>query len=64
MKLRVDPDLCTGHGRCYELAPEVYGEDERGHCRLLHREVPAGLEGKARLGERSCPEGAIFVEEN
>ena len=63
MKVRVDLEVCTGHGRCYELAPEVYGEDERGHCRVLHEQVPAGLEAKARLAERNCPEGAIFVDE-
>lgn len=63
MKVRVDPEVCHGHGRCYELAPEVYGEDERGHCKILREEVPPELEEKARLGERNCPEGAIFIEE-
>ena len=28
MKVRVDDGLCVGHGRCYELAPRVFGEDE------------------------------------
>ena len=28
---RVDAK-CVGHGRCYELAPDVFGDDERGHC--------------------------------
>jgi ferredoxin len=63
MKVRVDGDLCAGHGRCYELAPEVFGEDERGHCRVLCADVPAALSAKARLGERNCPEGAIFIDE-
>ena len=63
MKIRVDTETCVGHGRCYELAPEVYGEDERGHCRLLHDRVPPGLEQKARLGEANCPEGAISIDE-
>ena len=63
MKVRVDEDLCAGHGRCYELAPEVYGEDERGHCRVLHETIPPALVDKAKLGERNCPEGAIFIDE-
>jgi ferredoxin len=64
MKVRVDSDLCAGHGRCYELAPEVYGEDERGHCRVLRGALPPELADKARLGERNCPEGAIFIDDD
>jgi ferredoxin len=62
MKVRVDLDVCVGHGRCYVLAPEVFGEDERGHCVLKLSDVPAELEAKARLGEENCPEGAIAIE--
>src|SRR6266567_4008473 len=28
MKVRVDADLCVGHGRCYVLADEVFEADE------------------------------------
>jgi ferredoxin len=45
------------------LAPEVYGEDERGHCRVEREEVPRELEQAARQGAESCPEAAILVEE-
>jgi ferredoxin len=61
MKVAVDEDLCTGHGRCYSLAPEVFGADDRGHCVVLHAEIPAGLEESARAGEANCPERAITV---
>ena len=64
MKVRVDPELCVGHGRCYELAPEVFAEDERGHCRVPRPNVPRELEAKARLGAGACPESAISVDEN
>jgi ferredoxin len=63
MKVRVDLERCVGHGRCYELAPEVFGEDARGNCRILHKTVPPALERQARLGEANCPEDAISVEE-
>jgi len=63
MKIRVDPDKCVGHGRCYELAPELFEEDERGHCRIPNASVPADLEDNARLGADNCPEDAIEVEE-
>lgn len=63
MKLRVDAELCTGHGRCYELAPDLFGEDARGHCVILRARVPPELETEARLGETSCPERAIHTED-
>jgi ferredoxin len=63
VRVRVDPAICVGHGRCYMLAPEVYGEDERGHCRVEREEIPGELEQAARLGADSCPEAAILVEE-
>jgi ferredoxin len=62
VKVRVDLDLCVGHGRCYELAPQLFGEDERGHCRLLRETVPADLEAEARAAEANCPERAIHLE--
>ncbi len=62
MKVRVDREVCVGHGRCYELAPEVFGEDERGHCLIESEEVPPGLERQARAGEQNCPERAIALE--
>jgi ferredoxin len=64
VRLRVDPELCVGHGRCYMLAPEVYSEDERGHCRVRPGELRADLEPAARLGADNCPEGAILIEDD
>ncbi len=63
MRIRVDANLCVGHGRCYELAPDVYGDDDRGHCVLRHSDVPPALETQARLGEENCPEGAIEIDD-
>ena len=63
MKVRVDLAKCVGHGRCYDLAPEVFGEDAQGQCRILHATVPPEFERQARLGEANCPEDAISVED-
>ncbi|MFL6241433.1 MAG: ferredoxin [Acidimicrobiia bacterium] len=63
MKVRVDADLCVGHGRCYVLADEVFEADDRGHCLIPNEEVPPELEEKARVGEQNCPEHAISIEE-
>jgi ferredoxin len=57
----VDMERCVGHGRCYELAPDVFGEDERGYCALLRPQIPRDLLGQAQSGEANCPEGAIRV---
>lgn len=62
MKVRVDDAACVGHGRCYVLAPEIYGDDDRGRCVVIQPEVPAGLEAKARLGAENCPEQAIQID--
>ncbi|MEN8182799.1 MAG: ferredoxin [Myxococcota bacterium] len=63
MKICVDLDRCVGHGRCYELAPDLFGEDERGHCRILREGVPTELWDLARRAVANCPERALAVIE-
>jgi len=63
-KLRVDAALCSGHGRCYVLSPEVFGEDERGHCVLRVEQVEGELLTAAQRGVQNCPEGAISLHQN
>ena len=63
MRVFVDPDKCTGHGRCYSLAPAVFAADEQGHCLIEVNDVPPELADAARLGAANCPEGASRVEE-
>jgi ferredoxin len=62
VNVTVDAALCVGHGRCYALAPEVFGADEFGHCEILVAEVDGALADRARLGADNCPERAIAVE--
>ena len=65
MRLEIDHDRCTGHGRCYTLAPEVFGGDESGYAVLLAEgEVPGGLAGNARSAALNCPERAIAIVED
>ena len=60
MRIRVDPDKCQGHARCYALAPELFDIDDYGQSTAkADGEVPAGLEDKARLAIANCPEFAI-----
>lgn len=60
-RVRVDPELCTGHGRCYTLAPDVFEADEVGHSIVLVDQVSGELEQQAVTGEQNCPERAITM---
>jgi AcrR family transcriptional regulator/ferredoxin len=62
MKLQIDTDRCQGHGRCYDLAPGLFGEDDEGYGQVLgDGTVPPGREAEARLAEANCPERAISL---
>jgi ferredoxin len=63
VRLEIDSDACTGHGRCWSLSPDVYECDDDGYCLDPSGEVPAALEASARRGAENCPEGAIRVIE-
>jgi ferredoxin len=62
MRMRIDGELCTGHGRCAKYAPEVYKLDDLDGYNL-HRgtiiHVPVGEEKNALIGMKACPERAI-----
>jgi ferredoxin len=62
VKVVIDYDSCTGHGRCYRVAPAIFeaDEDERGRVR-----VPLVPTDESELLDRAvklCPEQAIRVE--
>ncbi|MEY2569930.1 MAG: ferredoxin [Acidimicrobiaceae bacterium] len=65
MRLEIDLDACTGHGRCYSLAPNLFEPDEEdGHGVVLNGgEVPAGEADAARRAVANCPERAITLVE-
>ncbi|MEV0617773.1 ferredoxin [Nonomuraea sp. NPDC050404] len=60
MKLRIDPERCQGHGRCYDLAPGVFTADDEGYGQVIgDGTVPQDQEHPARLAVSNCPERAI-----
>ena len=64
MKVQINVDRCQGHGRCYDLAPEIFGEDDEGYGTVLgDGVVPADAEDLARRAAANCPERAILIEE-
>ena len=63
MKVQIDSERCQGHGRCYDLAPGLFGEDEEGFGQVLgDGVVPPGREQEARLAVANCPERAVEIE--
>ena len=64
MRVELDKESCTGHGRCYTLSPEYYECDDDGYCTGPVGLVPTGLEAAARRGAENCPEGALTIIED
>ncbi len=66
VKLRIDSERCQGHGRCYDLVPELFGEDDEGYGKVLGTGVvPPDKVQEARKAVANCPERAIdLLEEN
>ena len=61
MKVSIDPDVCQGHARCWDICPEVFSLDEEGHGLVSAPDVPPPLEAKAREAANNCPERAITL---
>lgn len=56
-RLVIDQDRCTGHGRCYDLAPSLFEPDDYGHGQVIESgEID---ERAARAAVLACPEQAI-----
>jgi ferredoxin len=62
MRIIVDHNLCTGHGRCAAVAPNVYQLDAEGFSAIVEADVEPGDEDAARAGASNCPERAIRIE--
>ena len=64
MKVVIDADRCTGQGRCFGIAPEIFDFDDLGNGVVKgDGVVPVELQAKAKLAEANCPEHAISIEE-
>jgi ferredoxin len=62
VKVQINPGSCQGHGRCYDLAADLFGEDDEGYGTVIgDGTVPHGREGDARLAAANCPELAIAL---
>lgn len=63
MRVLVHSDRCSGHGRCYTLAANVFSADDDGFSAQqdVVLDVAPGDEAAAVLGMQSCPERAITL---
>jgi ferredoxin len=41
MKVHIDATCCQGNGRCYDLAPGLFGDDDDGYGTVLVSTPPA-----------------------
>ena len=64
LRIRVDRELCQGHGVCVAEAPEVFALDEDDRrVALLTGSPPSELRERVALAVRHCPTGALSIEE-
>jgi ferredoxin len=65
MRIAIDHETCTGHGRCYALSPELFESDDDGYGQVTTADgtVPEGLEEAARRAANNCPERAISLSD-
>jgi len=64
MQVKVDQDVCGGHGDCVMTSPEVFdfaGDDDV--VSVLITEPPENLWDSVREACEVCPTGAISVQE-
>lgn len=63
MRIRLDPDACVGHGRCYVLDAGHFEPDDLGHCVVVSPDLAPDDAEVARKAVQACPEGALTLEE-
>jgi ferredoxin len=62
-KLSVDESRCTGHGRCYTVAPKLLSDDDEGFVTLRgsSMEITYDQLDDAEEAVAACPERAITL---
>lgn len=62
MKLSVDRTKCSGHGRCYSLAPDYFDCDDEGFPVVLIEQVGDSDLAQVQHTVANCPERALVLE--
>lgn len=60
MRIEIDYERCTGHGRCYALEPSLFVDDEAGYGQVIGDGTvgPENVDA-AHRAVAACPERAI-----
>lgn len=64
MRIRVDRDLCQGHGVCESEAPEVFAVSKDGVLTILDEAPPEAQRAAVELAVTYCPTHALTIEED
>ena len=59
MKVKVNSDMCEGHAKCEQSAPEVFKLGPDDVSVVLIDDVPDSLKDKVDRAIRLCPRQAI-----
>lgn len=60
-RIRVDRDLCQGHGVCESEAPEVFEVPKRGQVVVLAEAPGESLRAQVEAAVRWCPTHALSI---
>jgi sterol 14-demethylase len=64
VRIKVDRDLCQGHGVCRTEAPEIFDVDrEIEQVIVKDEQPPESLREKVVAAVRYCPTRALSIEE-
>ena len=62
MKVKVDPDLCTGEELCVQVCPQIF-EMQGDKAVAKINDVSPDLTDCCKDAADSCPSAAIIIEE-
>jgi ferredoxin len=62
LKVIIDYDRCSGHGRCFDLTPVAFDADDSGYGQVRDGLGPEHEEA-VRRAVAACPEQAISIVE-
>jgi ferredoxin len=63
MEVRVDLDLCQGHGVCESEAPSVFELGKNHQVTILETHPDESLRGEVETAVRYCPTSALRIVE-
>jgi ferredoxin len=65
VRVVIDADICQGQGRCFSIAPSIFGFDDLGNGVVVgDGTLSEETLELARLAQANCPEHAIFIEDD